>query len=274
MQTAISQVSTLGASFDKDLEGYGAARCEAIEIWLGKLETWLETHTLDDARRLLAENHLAAPVASFQGGLLVSQGEARREHWEHFARRLELCRALSIGTLVVAGDLHGPLSQADLGRVQVSLVQAAQQAEAAGLRLALEFQASATFANNLETACALVAECDQPNLGLCLDAFHFFTGPSKTEDLGYLSPANLFHVQLCDVAGCPRELATDADRVLPGDGMFRLAPLVEFLKQMGYAGCVSLELMNPMIWQIPPRQLGEVGITALRKTLGLASMGG
>jgi 2-keto-myo-inositol isomerase len=273
MQPAISQVSTLGASFDRDLEGYGAARCGAVEIWLGKLETWLATHTLDDAKRLLAEHQLAAPVASFQGGLLLSQGDARREHWAHFARRLELCRGLSIGTLIVAGDIHGPLTEEDLGRVQVSLVQAAQQAEAAGLRLAFEFQAQAKFANNLETACALVAECDQPNLGICLDAFHFFTGPSKTEDLGYLTTANLFHVQLSDVSGVPREFAADSDRVLPGDGTFRLAPLVEYLKQMGYTGCVSLELMNPMIYQIPPRQLGEVGITALRKLLGLASMG-
>ncbi len=273
MLTAISQVSTLGASFERDVEGYSAARCEAIEIWLGKLETWLESHSLDDVRRLLDENGLKAPVASFQGGLLLSQGDSRREHWEHFGRRLELCRKLSIHTLVLAGDLNGPLSEADLGRVQVSLVQAAQQAEAAGMRLAYEFQASASFANNLETAVALIAECDQPNLGLCLDAFHFFTGPSKTEDLGYLTTANLFHVQLCDVGGRPREMAADSDRILPGDGDFRLQSLVECLKQIHYTGCVSLELMNPMIWQIPPRQLGEVGITALRKVLGLASMG-
>ena len=30
--------------------------------------------------------------------------------------------------------------------------------------------------------------------------------------------------------------------------------------------------MNPQIWQIPARQFGEVGMTALRKILGLASM--
>src|SRR5689334_16778765 len=108
MQTAISQVSTLGASFERDVEGYSAAHCGALEIWLGKLETWLQTHSLDDVRRLLDENQLKAPVASFQGGLLTSQGDARREHWELFTRRLELCRQLAIGTLVVAGDIHGP----------------------------------------------------------------------------------------------------------------------------------------------------------------------
>ena len=224
-------------------------------------------------RRLLEKHQIAAPVASFQGGLLVSQGDARREHWNHFAKRLELCKALGIKTLVVAGDVIGPIGQQDFDRLRVSLQQAAQQAGEHGVRVALEFQAKATYPNNLQSAAALVEEAGSPHLGLCLDVFHFFTGPSKEGDLAYLSADNLFHVQLCDLAGHPREFATDGDRVLPGDGDFPLGPIVKRLREINYAGCVSVELMNPAIWQIPPRQFGEVAITALRKLLGLASMG-
>ncbi len=57
----------------------------------------------------LQNTEISAPVASFQGGLLISQGDARREHWLHFEKRLELCRSLEIKTLVVAGDVLGPL---------------------------------------------------------------------------------------------------------------------------------------------------------------------
>jgi 4-hydroxyphenylpyruvate dioxygenase len=166
----------------------------------------------------------------------------------------------------------GPLGQQDFERLQVSLIQAAQQAGDAGVRLAIEFQAKATYPNNLQSAAALVEEIGSPHLGLCLDAFHFFTGPSKEIDLGYLTTANLFHVQLCDLTGQPREFAADGDRILPGDGEFRLEPIIERLREINYAGCVSVELMNPAIWQIPPRQFGEVAITALRKVLGMASM--
>ena len=91
-------------------------------------------------------------------------------------------------------------------------------------------------------------------------------------DLAYLSNANLFHVQFCDLAGTMREFATDSERVLPGDGDFPLPLIVARLREINYASCVSVELMNPGIWQIPPRQFGEVGITALRKVLGMASM--
>ena len=272
MTPALSQVCSLHSSFEKDIEGYAAGACHAVEIWLGKLETYLATHTVDDVRRLLDTHEVTAPVASFQGGLLVSQGEARREHWEHFDRRLALCRELKIGTLVVSGDIVGPLAQQDLDRAQASLVQAAQHAGRQSVRLALEFQAPATFGNNLQTAAALVAEVGSPHLGLCFDVFHYYAGPSKFEDLAYLTRDNLFHVQLCDLSGVPRELAADADRILPGDGDFQLGPIVDHFHGIGYTGCVSIELMNPQIWQIPARQFGEVGITALRKLLGQASM--
>ena len=277
MLPALSQVCSLNSPFAADIEDYAAGACRTVEIWLGKLETYLADHTPDDVRRLLDKHEVAAPVASYQGGLLISQGEARQQHWDHFGRRLELCRTIGIGTMVIAGDIgkadnSGPLDQQALDRIRVSLKQAAQQAEQQNVRLAFEFQASATFANNLQTAAALLEEVGEPALGLCLDAFHFSVGPSKTEDLAYLTPENLFHVQLCDVAGVPREWAKDGDRILPGDGDFWLAPIVERLRAIDYRGCVAVELMNPQIWQISARQFGEVAMTAVRKTLGQAEM--
>ncbi len=204
MKPALSQVSTLNASFASDVEDYAAAACDCLELWLGKLETYLDAHSLEEVKKLLADHALAAPVAAFQGGLLTSQGEARRLHWDHFARRLEQLRELGVSTLVVAGDVLGVLTQQDLERVQFSLRQAAELAGRSGVRLALEFQAQATLMNNLQTAAAFVAEAGSPHLGLCFDAFHYYMGPSKEEDLAYLTPQNLFHVQLCDTSGVAR----------------------------------------------------------------------
>lgn len=274
MIPALSQVCTLDAPFAKDVEDYAAGACQALELWLGKLDAYLERHTPADVRRLLDEHHMTAPVASFQGGLLSSQGEFRQAHWKSLDERLALCRELGIGTLIVAGDIAGPLEQADIDRVQLSLREAAREAQRYGVRLALEFQGRAALANNLQTAASLVADVDSPHLGLCFDVFHYYIGPSKPEDLGYLTSDNLFHVQFSDLAGQARELASDADRILPGDGDFQLAPIVDRLREIGYPGCVSVELMNPQIWRIPPRQFGEIGMTALRKVLGLASMEG
>jgi sugar phosphate isomerase/epimerase len=270
MLPCLSNLCTLHAPLEKDVEDYAAGHVGAMELWLGKIEGWLASHTVGELKDLFAKHEMQTPVAAFQGGLLTSQGDARKEHWDHFERRLVLLKELGVGTLVVAGDIHGPLAQQDLDRVTTSLTLAAQRAGAAGVRLALEFQAEATFANNLQTAAAMVADVGSPHLGLCLDLFHFYTGPSKEEDFGYLTRDNLFHVQLCDLVGTPRELASDGDRVLPGDGDFEFGPLLNRLREIDYRGPVSIETMNPQLWQIPPRQFGEIAITALRKLLGLA----
>jgi len=272
MKPALAQVCSLNSPFEKDVEDYAAGACRAIEAWLGKLETYLEHHSAADVRALLERHGMAMPVASFQGGLLDSQGDFRREHWASFERRLVLCRELGIETLVVAADVAGPLDQHAFERVRVSLKQAAAKAAEHGVRVALEFQARAALANNLQTAAALVDATASPALGICFDVFHYYVGPSKPEDLGHLTPENLFHVQLCDLAGQMRELASDADRVLPGDGDFLLGPIVDHLRAIGYDGWVSVELMNPQIWQVPARQFGEIAMTALRKVLGQASM--
>ncbi len=272
MTPALAQVCSLNSPFTTDIVDYAAGHCHAIEIWLGKLETFLETHSTDDVRRLLEENEVTAATASYQGGLLTSQGQRREESWRHFRQRLALARQLGIRTLVLACDIPGPLDQQTLDRASGSLSEAAKLAEEHQVRLALEFQAPAAFGNNLQTAVAMVAAADNAWLGICLDAFHFYCGPSKLADLHLLTPQNLFHVQVCDLSGHLRELASDADRILPGDGDLPLEPIVHHLHQIQYDGDVAVELMNPQLWQIPPRQFGEIAITALRKLLGQARM--
>ena len=46
------------------------------------------------------------------------------------------------------------------------------------------------------------------------------------------------------------------------------------VKAIGYDGYVSLELMNPTLWQMKPVQVVEIGLTALRRVLGLAQPAG
>jgi 2-keto-myo-inositol isomerase len=272
MVPALSQVCSLNSPFADDVVDYAAGQCRAVEVWLTKLETYLETHTLADLARLLDEQQVSLPVAAGQGGLLTSQGAARQAAWELFERRLAICREIGIETLVVACDMADPLRQADLDRARTSLAHVAVLAGEHAVRIALEFQARAAFGNNLQTAAALVAEVSSPHLGLCFDAFHYYVGPSKPDDLACLTSANLFHVQLCDLADVPREFAADSDRILPGDGDIPLAPVVLRLREIGYAGHVSVELFNPQLWQVPARQFGEIALTALRKVLGQASM--
>jgi sugar phosphate isomerase/epimerase len=272
MIPSIATVCSLQTPLETVLEDYAAGHVDAVDLWLGQVDAYLKERSVGALRERLAGHGIAPVAASFQGGLLTSQGEARAEHWKTFAGRLAVCRDLGIPVLVVAGDAFGPLGPEDLGRLSMSLAEAAKRAADAGVRLALEFDARASFPNNLQSAVALVEDVGSPNLGVCLDWFQWTVGPSKPLDLWLLSRDNLAHVQLSDIADLPREMASDADRILPGEGSSPVDDLVRRLGEIGYGGAVAVELMNPQLWGVPPRQFGEIAITALRKLLGQATM--
>ena len=269
MKPCISQATTLPSSFADDVDAYAGAGCPGIEIWLTKLEQHLEKQSPADTRKLLEDRGLVAAAAAYQGGLLLSQGEQRRAHFDHFRRRLDLCQLFGIPTLLLAPDFAEAVDEAALGRAVASLAEAARWAAGAGVRLALEFRGGDRFCASLPTALALAAGCGEPNAGVALDVFHYYTGPSKFEDFALLTPQTLAHVQVSDLAGVPRELADDAQRILPGDGDFQLDAIVQQLRAVGYDGWVSLELMNPTLWQVKASQVAEVGLASLQRLLGL-----
>jgi 2-keto-myo-inositol isomerase len=271
MKPCISEATTMPGSFAEDVAAFAEAGFAGMEVWLTKLEKHLETHSAAATRRLLQDRNMVLAAASYQGGLLLSQGEQRKAHFDDFRRRLDLCQQFSIPTLLVVADFVDALDETSLGRAVVSLRQAAQWATGFDVRLALEFRGKATFCSSLDTAAALVDQCREPNVGVNLDVFHYYTGPSKFEDLTLLTPANLAFVQVCDLAGVPRELATDADRVLPGDGDFQLGAILQQLQRIGYDGWASLELMNPTLWSTQASQVAAIAYEAMRRLLTVIS---
>src|ERR1700692_3919467 len=96
MKPCLSEATTLPSSFAEDVGNYADAGCAGMEVWLTKLETHLETHGLADTRKLVGDRGLALAAAAYQGGLLLSQGEQRKAHYDHFRQRLEICQQLDI----------------------------------------------------------------------------------------------------------------------------------------------------------------------------------
>src|SRR5260370_39059196 len=200
MKPCISEATTMPATFAEDIAAYAEAGCTAIEVWLTKLENHLENHSVAETCKLLEARQMTLAAASYQGGLLLSQGEQRRAHYDQFRQRLDLCQQFRIPTLLIVADFVEAVDQTGLERAVVSLKQAAQWAAGFEVHLALEFRGKATFCASLDTALALVMQCGEPNVGINFDVFHYYTGPSKLEDMKLLTPATLRFVQLSDLA--------------------------------------------------------------------------
>jgi 2-keto-myo-inositol isomerase len=264
MKLCISQAVTMPRSFAEDLQAYSEAGWKSVEVWFTKFEKHLQLHSVSETKAFVESKQINLVAAAYQGGLLLSQGEARKAAFDLFKQRLLLCQEFEIPTMILVADFLSKVDQTQLERAIVSLTQAAQWASGFGIRLALEFRGADTFCSCLDTTLMLIDQAGEGNLGVALDLFHFYKGPSKSEDLERITKANLFHVQLSDVAGVPRELMTDSDRIMPGEGDFRIEPLMARLREIDYRDAISLELFNPVLWQINAAQVAELGLTSMK----------
>src|SRR5215470_6352022 len=116
MKISISEATTLPHTFAEDIMAYADAGCAGIEVWLTKLETHLETHSGAETVQLLEDRQMTLAAAAYQGGLLLSQGEQRQAHFDHFRRRLELCALFRIPMLLVVADFIEAVERSALER--------------------------------------------------------------------------------------------------------------------------------------------------------------
>ncbi len=267
MKACISQACVLNSNFKDDVTAFFKGGCSSMEVWLTKLEKHLETNSVAETKAFISDHNMTLAAGSYQGGLFLSSGEQKKSHYDHFKRRLDLCQGLGIPMMNICSDFPARVDQQILQKALAGLREAAQWAEAFNTKLSFEFRASSSFANNLESAHAFVSASGMDNVGLTLDTFHFHCGPSKLADIASINPKKLFFVQVSDISAVPKELATDSDRIFPGDGDIDISSLIKELKKIGYDGHVSLELLNPVISQSKPAQVAELGMGSLQKIL-------
>jgi 2-keto-myo-inositol isomerase len=249
MIPCVAQACVLPTPYDDDLAAAAEAGITHLELWLTKLEQYLKTESPDAARRIMTDRGLSCPVAAYQGGFLLAQGDARRAAIDLLKRRLELCQFFGVQTLLLVADFAGPADASALGRAVASLAEAGRWAAAFDCRVALEFRAETAACTCLETAALIAAETGEANVGVCSDIARAIE--------------RIVHVQLTDAAGIPREFLQESDRILPGEGDFETAGLMSELKAAGYAGTIGVELFNPMLWKAKPRQVYELARASL-----------
>jgi sugar phosphate isomerase/epimerase len=100
---------------------------------------------------------------------------------------------------------------------------------------------------------------------LVVDAFHSWNSDSTVDQLSNIDGNRIAHYHINDAArDKPAGTQTDADRVLPGEGVIDLATDLAVLAEIGYRGAISLELFNAELWAEDPAEVLKRGIASLR----------
>ena len=254
MSFCINQV-TLGEErdFEETVRACSQAGFTAMELWLPSVETYLaQGHSVSDAFAVLSDHGMAAVGACFVMGLLASDADAKRRAFDVARRRFELSHELGAPGIACVGDGPATPRPDDLLHAAERAREVGDLAESFGLVVGVEFVAGFPFLGTLAAAARLVAAADHHQVGVLIDTFHFWAGGSTLADFDALGETPIALVHLNDVRDVPRETLTDADRVLPGDGVMPLADILGRIQATGYDGYYSLELFNRALWDADP----------------------
>lgn len=267
MRLSLSEISTVGATFEEDVAAYAAAGFDGIGIWEYKLPD-------DDAanRALLREAGLevANCVPSVPSILPLRlpgmEGppdvEARVDALCASMRRLGVYEPESV--LVITGPSHGSDSR-DL--VSDGLRAIASAAAQAGVRLGLEpihpaQHDSVSFVHSVADALSLLDEAGLDDVGIMADTYNLWR--ERPEALA----AAASRVTGLHVADEPSEPGR-TDRVLPGEGGPRSAEHVHALVAAGWGGYLDVEIFSTpeRFWSLPVDEAARLAYAAVLTTV-------
>lgn len=253
--------TTMLCDLETDIAVTAAAGFGALELWAAKVDRYLADHTTADLNALLVATGIA-PLTLNSIEFIAFRGPD--EYAAIRARCRELSRiaqAIGCPTVVVVPsstpDRNMPWDEVVAEYVRV-LRDLADIAGEFGVRLSFEFLGFGWCSVRTPRAAAeIIKATGRANVGMTVDAAHFYAGGGLLDELEALDPDRIFAFHLDDLEDTPKEAITDATRVLPGRGVIPLGEICARLKAIGYDGPCSIELFRPEYWGWDPSTLAS-----------------
>lgn len=234
-----------GAGYRGALEGWAKAGIKYVELNGSLVDEFLKTDTIDGARKVLADNGLT-PVHGTVGQFgLVEPNDKHAAAIDSLKKRLELFSALGVKKVYTTTIGGQKLALDDYSKIADQLRVVGEAAKAFDTIFNVEFVRASQYMSTLLTTLRVTRQAAHPNVGVMFDFYHFWSGNNKLEDMDQVRPGEIQHVHFQDVPDMPRELLDNNTRVIPGDGVAPVAPMLKKLAEKGYSGPVSVELFLP-----------------------------
>jgi sugar phosphate isomerase/epimerase len=267
----ICELSTLPASFEDDVAGYAAAGADGISIFEGKLVDGREADQLAAFRDSGLEASAAVtavpsilPLPKFPGP------EIPEERVEAIVAGMRRLAPFEPTAFVSPSGPADELDEAEARSVVCEGLRVlADESARLGIPLGLEpmstyEQEDWTLVTSLAEAAALVDESGA-DVGLVFDTWHLWDTPDLMDEIA-LHGDRFVAVQVNDWRSPTRSWC---DRVLPGDGVVELGPILDAVERTGWAGCWDLEVFSDdgtfgddfedSLWRLPSEELARRG---------------
>ncbi|HEA19324.1 hypothetical protein LCGC14_1650020 [marine sediment metagenome] len=118
----------------------------------------------------------------------------------------------------------------------------------------------------------IVIDSKHPKAAMLLDFYHVYRGGNEWSSIDTLNAAKLPVIHMNDYPAKPAaDKLTDADRVLPGEGVCPFEEVLPKLYKAGFRGALSVELFNKGYWEsMDAKTLLDKSYKTTRETIEMA----
>lgn len=265
MKLSLSEISTVGASFEEDVAVYAAAGFAGIGIWEMKLPPDDDANIARLREAGLGVANCVPAVPSILP-LRIPGMEGPPEPADRIAALRASMNRLAPYEPESVLVLTGPaIDERSRGIVLAGLYEVAEAAATAGVRLGLEpshpsQHESVSFVNWIDDSLALLAEAGLDHVGLMADTYNLWNEPPDA------LAAVADRVTGLHVADVPVELDR-TDRALPGEGGTRSADHVAALRRAGWDGYLDVEIFSTpeSFWALPAEEAARRAYAAIAR---------
>jgi 2-keto-myo-inositol isomerase len=247
------------SDLETDVAAARHAGYQALELWAAKVDKFLADHPREDLKALL-DNAGVSPMTLNSIEFIGFRSDAEYAAIRDRCRQLsDIAQYIGCPTIIVVPsptpDRETPWALIVDEYVRV-LRDLSGIAGAYGVRLAFEFLGFGWCSvRTPRGAWEIVQKTARDNVGLVIDAAHFYGGGGLLDEIDRLDPARVFTFHLDDLEDVPKEEISDALRLMPGLGVVPLNEICARLKAIGYDGACSIELFRPEYWDWDARQV-------------------
>ena len=242
---------------EKKIEFIAASSFDAMEPWDRELTAYEEAGgSLKDLGKSIRDKGLFVPSVIGLWGSLGNTKEDFESRLEEHHTRLRMIRDIGSEHVQIIPDLQKRETfTKDIGAWCYRRISEIALNEY-GLKTGIIFLNAVPQLKTLSDAVDVGMMSSWPDAKVIPDTYHNYHGGTEPNALRMLNPNSIAIFQFADSpAGLERQDTwCDPQRVLPGDGILPLVEQLKILYEIGYKGCVSLELYNPMYRKREPQE--------------------
>ncbi|MDA1193178.1 MAG: sugar phosphate isomerase/epimerase [Candidatus Poribacteria bacterium] len=240
----------------------GETGYQAIELWSNELTEYEQGGgSIADVKKALDDHGLAVPTVIALFGWLGSTGDEHQKALDDAKKKLEHAAKVGAKRMIASP----PRDKVDLSTGGAQYRELLKLGEAAGVLPAMEFLGFVNSVHTIPQAWKIVQDANHPDATVVMDPFHILRGGGSVEQVSLVPGSNVAIWHWNDVPGGKPVLEqSDADRVMPGDGVGPLKEMERRILDSGYKGYVSLELFNQAYWEQDPSEVARIGLDKMR----------